>query len=154
SLGPAAAGTDEQGRAQDGRHPPPSPPIRPHWALPHRRRVRHRASYDVPNGRLVRPEPKKSRASAAERGPAREDPGAAAACDLAMPDPVLEVVPLASPCPPAAPFLFCAPHADDSPAGNAALGPQASLAGRDLGQDFEGIDGWRMYHGLTVPGFP
>jgi redox-sensitive bicupin YhaK (pirin superfamily) len=23
-----------------------------------------------------------------------------------------------------------------------------------MGQDFEGIDGWRMYHGDTVPGFP
>ena len=28
------------------------------------------------------------------------------------------------------------------------------LAGRDLGQDFAGRDGWRMYHGLVVPGFP
>ena len=27
------------------------------------------------------------------------------------------------------------------------LGPAASLAGRDLGQDFAGKDGWRMYHG-------
>src|SRR5262249_40489212 len=29
-----------------------------------------------------------------------------------------------------------------------------SLAGRDLGQDFEGKDGWRMHHGRIVPGFP
>ena len=34
------------------------------------------------------------------------------------------------------------------------MGPAASLAGRDLGQDFEGKDGWRMYHGEVVPGFP
>jgi hypothetical protein len=34
------------------------------------------------------------------------------------------------------------------------MGPQASLAGRNMGQDFEGKDGWRMYHGETVPGFP
>jgi quercetin 2,3-dioxygenase len=25
---------------------------------------------------------------------------------------------------------------------------------RELGQDFSGTDGWSMYHGLTVPGFP
>ena len=52
------------------------------------------------------------------------------------------------------PFLFCVHHDDRYPAGNDALGPAASLAGRDLGQDFEGRDGWRMYHGITVPGFP
>ncbi len=34
------------------------------------------------------------------------------------------------------------------------MGPAASLAGRDIGQDFAGKDGWRMYHGRTVPGFP
>jgi redox-sensitive bicupin YhaK (pirin superfamily) len=34
------------------------------------------------------------------------------------------------------------------------MGPAASLAGRQLGQDFEGKDGWRMYHGEDVPGFP
>jgi redox-sensitive bicupin YhaK (pirin superfamily) len=34
------------------------------------------------------------------------------------------------------------------------MGPNASLEGRNLGQDFQGKDGWRMYHGRTVPGFP
>jgi redox-sensitive bicupin YhaK (pirin superfamily) len=34
------------------------------------------------------------------------------------------------------------------------MGPAASLAGRALGQDFAGKDGWRMYHGEIVPGFP
>jgi redox-sensitive bicupin YhaK (pirin superfamily) len=34
------------------------------------------------------------------------------------------------------------------------MGPAASLAGRDIGQDFAGKDGWRMYHGSVVPGFP
>jgi redox-sensitive bicupin YhaK (pirin superfamily) len=34
------------------------------------------------------------------------------------------------------------------------MSPAASLAGRDLGQDFAGKDGWRMYHGRVVPGFP
>ena len=52
------------------------------------------------------------------------------------------------------PFLFCVHHDDHYPAGNEALGPNASLVGRDLGQDFVVRDGWRMYHGETVPGFP
>ena len=52
------------------------------------------------------------------------------------------------------PFLFCVHHDDAYPAGNAELGPQASLAGRRIGMDFEGKDGWRMYHGERVPGFP
>ena len=34
------------------------------------------------------------------------------------------------------------------------MGPAASLAGRNLGQDFTIKDGWRMYHGTKVPGFP
>lgn len=52
------------------------------------------------------------------------------------------------------PFLFCAHHDDAYPKGNEKLGPDASLAGRNIGMDFEGIDGWRMYHGDQVPGFP
>ncbi len=52
------------------------------------------------------------------------------------------------------PFLFCVHHDDAYPKGNEQLGPAASLAGRNLGNDFEGIDGWRMYHGDVVPGFP
>jgi hypothetical protein len=52
------------------------------------------------------------------------------------------------------PFLFCVHHDDAYPAGNEAMGPSASLAGRNLGMDFEGKDGWRMYHGEVVPGFP
>jgi quercetin 2,3-dioxygenase len=52
------------------------------------------------------------------------------------------------------PFLFCVHHLDFYPNGNEQLGPAASLAGRDIGQDFNPKDGWRMYHGETVPGFP
>jgi redox-sensitive bicupin YhaK (pirin superfamily) len=52
------------------------------------------------------------------------------------------------------PFLFCVHHDDDYPAGNVALGPDTSLAGRNIGMDFEGKDGWRMYHGDVIPGFP
>src|SRR6056297_571741 len=52
------------------------------------------------------------------------------------------------------PFLFCVHHLDNYPKGNDQLGPDASLAGRNLGQDFTTKDGWRMYHGETIPGFP
>jgi redox-sensitive bicupin YhaK (pirin superfamily) len=67
---------------------------------------------------------------------------------------VLETRPLGFPWATADPFLFCAYHDDAYPAGDGSMGPSASLAGRDLGQDFAGKDGWRMYHGTTVPGFP
>lgn len=52
------------------------------------------------------------------------------------------------------PFLFCVHHLDHYPQGNAQFGPTAPLDGRDIGSDFAGIDGWRMYHGDVVPGFP
>ena len=52
------------------------------------------------------------------------------------------------------PFLFCAYHEDQYPKGNQNLGPNTSLEGRNIGQDFIPKDGWRMYHGSTVPGFP
>ncbi|MGE0549257.1 MAG: pirin family protein [Kofleriaceae bacterium] len=52
------------------------------------------------------------------------------------------------------PFLFCVHHDDRYPNGNELLGPAASLEGRELGRDFAGKDGWRMYHGDRVPGFP
>lgn len=53
------------------------------------------------------------------------------------------------------PFLFCVHHEDYFPKGNAAMGPDPSLfAGRHMGDDFIIKDGFRMYHGKTVPGFP
>lgn len=52
------------------------------------------------------------------------------------------------------PFLFCVHHLDFYPEGNDNLGPKASLSGRNIGNDFEIKDGWRMYHGQTIPGFP
>jgi quercetin 2,3-dioxygenase len=52
------------------------------------------------------------------------------------------------------PFLFCVHHDDRYPAGNPHFGPATSLAGRNLGQDFDPAHGWRMYHGQVVPGFP
>ena len=72
-----------------------------------------------------------------------------------MADTVIETVRLgAPPWPTVDPFLFCVHHDDTYPAGNDELGPAASLAGRTIGNDFAGIDGWRMYHGHVVPGFP
>ena len=53
------------------------------------------------------------------------------------------------------PFLFCVHHEDFYPAGNTDLGPgEKKLTGRNIGMDFQLKDGWRMYHGQKVPGFP
>ena len=68
--------------------------------------------------------------------------------------PILKIQRLAFPWQTIDPFLFCVHHNDAYPAGNDRQGPQAALSGRDLGQDFSGKDGWSMYHGETVPGFP
>src|SRR6186713_450920 len=67
---------------------------------------------------------------------------------------VLEIRPLGFPWVTADPFLFCVHHDDAYPAGNERLGPAVSLAGRALGQDFGRKDGFSMYHGQVVPGFP
>ncbi len=71
-----------------------------------------------------------------------------------MTDPVIELVDLSMPWEGLDPFLFTVHHVDAYPAGNEALGPVASLAGRMLGSDFSYRDGWSMYHGSVVPGFP
>ena len=73
----------------------------------------------------------------------------------AMPDnAILQIQPLGFPWETADPFLFCVHHDDAYPKGNGSFGPAASLAGRAIGQDFGGKDGWSMYHGQAVPGFP
>jgi hypothetical protein len=69
-------------------------------------------------------------------------------------DAVVSLAPLGFQWPVLDPFLFCVHHDDGYPAGNEQMGPQASLAGREIGMDFAGKDGWRMYHGEIVPGFP
>jgi redox-sensitive bicupin YhaK (pirin superfamily) len=71
-----------------------------------------------------------------------------------MSDAVLQEVPLGFQWPTVDPFLFCVHHLDHYPQANEHLGPDASLEARDIGMDFAGTDGWRMYHGSTVPGFP
>lgn len=52
------------------------------------------------------------------------------------------------------PFLFCAHHQDVFPEGKPDMSPLTDLNGRQIGQDFSGQDGWSMYHGSKVPGFP
>ncbi len=68
---------------------------------------------------------------------------------------ILSIKPLGFPWETQDPFLFCAYHRDEYPVGTAQMGPDRSLLnGRNIGQDFTVKDGWRMYHGKTVPGFP
>ncbi|KPK11198.1 MAG: pirin [Acidithiobacillales bacterium SG8_45] len=67
---------------------------------------------------------------------------------------IKRLIPLDFQWPTLDPFLFCVHHDDAYPAGNDEMGPDASLQGRVIGQDFEPRDGWRMYHGDKVPGFP
>ncbi|MFK7916710.1 MAG: pirin family protein [Ilumatobacter sp.] len=67
---------------------------------------------------------------------------------------VLQTVPLGFQWPTIDPFLFCVHHLDHYPAADGELGPDASLEGRSIGNDFDPQGGWRMYHGSHVPGFP
>jgi redox-sensitive bicupin YhaK (pirin superfamily) len=67
---------------------------------------------------------------------------------------IVQIKPLGFPWETQDPFLFCAYHDDAYPQGNGHMGPNASLAGRQIGQDFSRKDGWSMYHGEQVPGFP
>jgi redox-sensitive bicupin YhaK (pirin superfamily) len=67
---------------------------------------------------------------------------------------IIKVKPLGFPWETQDPFIFCVHHRDEYPKGNSAMGPDASLEGRNIGQDFTIKDGWRMYHGERVPGFP
>ncbi len=67
---------------------------------------------------------------------------------------IQNIQPLGFMWPTANPFIFCVHHLDKYPKGNEEMGPAASLAGRYLGQDFTIKDGWRMYHGDRIPGFP
>lgn len=52
------------------------------------------------------------------------------------------------------PFLFCVHHEDHYPEGDKDMAPVRGIEGRQLGNDFHIKDGYRMYHGQKVPGFP
>lgn len=78
----------------------------------------------------------------------------AAMAQNASQNPILNIKPLGFQWETADPFLFCVHHHDNFPKGNDKMGPATSLEGRHIGQDFILKDGWRMYHGETVPGFP
>lgn len=68
---------------------------------------------------------------------------------------IISLQPLGFPWETQDPFLFCAYHRDEYPKGNANMRlDEAELQGRSIGQDFMLKDGWRMYHGTTMPGFP
>ena len=67
---------------------------------------------------------------------------------------IKNIKPLGFPWETSDPFLFCAHHRDEYPKGNEKMGPAVPLDGRNIGQDFTIKDGWRMYHGSTMPGFP
>ena len=69
-------------------------------------------------------------------------------------DTVLELVELGFPWHGLDPFIFTVHHVDDYPAGNDLLGPDVALSGRNIGSDFSYLNGWSMYHGDVVPGFP
>jgi hypothetical protein len=69
-------------------------------------------------------------------------------------DPILSIKPMGFAWDTLDPFLFCVHHEDKFPKGNEEMGPAVSLKGRSLGDDFIIKDGWRMYHGKKVPGFP
>ncbi len=67
---------------------------------------------------------------------------------------IRSITPLDGPWTGRDPFLFMAHHLDAYPPGDGALAPVSGREGRDRGADFSGRDGWSMYHGGPVPGFP
>jgi redox-sensitive bicupin YhaK (pirin superfamily) len=68
---------------------------------------------------------------------------------------VLEHVQLGFPWTCLDPFLFTVHHLDLYPAGHEHQGPDPDLLrGRPIGTDFTYQDGWSMYHGDKIPGFP
>lgn len=75
--------------------------------------------------------------------------------DHSIRSPIIAAVPLSFRWPTIDPFVVATYHHEHYPAGNGSLGldPDA-LEGRHIGADFSGKDGWNLYHGASVPGFP
>jgi len=70
-------------------------------------------------------------------------------------NPILNTKPLGFQWETSDPFLFCVHHEDAFPKGNEKMAPDEKyLNGRHMGDDFIIKDGFRMYHGKSVPGFP
>lgn len=70
-------------------------------------------------------------------------------------NPIINIKPLGFQWETADPFLFCVHHEDAFPKGNELMGPDPDyFKGRHMGDDFIIKDGFRMYHGKKVPGFP
>lgn len=68
---------------------------------------------------------------------------------------IIEIKPLSMPWQTIDPFLFSMHHKDSFQKGTDAMGPSPdSLVGRNIGNDFSHLDGWSMYYGDIVPGFP
>ncbi|WP_281614073.1 pirin family protein [Flammeovirga sp. SubArs3] len=67
---------------------------------------------------------------------------------------ILSTAPLGPQWPTLDPFLFTAHHKDYFPSGNDDMSISVPLNGRNIGSDFSGKDGWSMYHGRKIPGFP
>lgn len=68
---------------------------------------------------------------------------------------IKKITPIDQQWPTQEPFLFCAHHHDFYPAGNDHLGLNPThFAGRNMGSDFAGKDGFNLYHGEEIPGFP
>ncbi len=71
-----------------------------------------------------------------------------------MNNPIIETIALEFPWVGLDPFIMTVHHVDQYPTGNDELGPTTPLTGRRIGSDFSYQDGWSMYHGDVVPGFP
>lgn len=83
------------------------------------------------------------------------DPSLGSAMDNRSKNVILKKTPLDFVWPTQEPFLFCVHHYDQYPAGNKNNGLDAHhFKGRNMGSDFQPKDGFRLYHGEEIPGFP